>query len=190
MIQAEFRKYIINDIKSRQNLGSRQGWKISDDVQIQLSFAQANVDQKYFKVYSQLKQLLPSLFCRWNRRSCVVRYCPHSSLVISQKIIFLCSIIYQELKIIKKIPGNLKKCLDWKTLSWDRYVPFYIVWDFKRARFIVPITTLFPLKGSRLHPIHRLVSTTFVDVLKVLFDSDWRIEFGKHWWVMRSLALF
>ena len=49
MIQAEFRKYIINDIKSRQNLGSRQGWKISDDVQIQLSFAQANVDQKYFK---------------------------------------------------------------------------------------------------------------------------------------------
>ena len=56
MIQAKFRKYIINDIKSRQNLGSRQGWKISDDVQIQLSFAQANVDQKYFKVYSQLRQ--------------------------------------------------------------------------------------------------------------------------------------
>ena len=84
MIQAKFRKYIINDIKSRQNLGSRQGWKISDDVQIQLSFAQANVDQKYFKVYSQLRQLLPSLFYRFNHRSCVVRYCPHSNSVISQ----------------------------------------------------------------------------------------------------------
>ena len=107
MIQAEFRKYIINDIKSRQNLGSRQGWKISDDVQIQLSFAQANVDQKYFKVYSQLKQLLPSLFYRYDHRSCVVRYYLVFSLVISHKIILFCPIISQEFK-----KQNLSKSQD------------------------------------------------------------------------------
>ena len=64
--------------------------------------------------------------------------------------------------------------------------------------------------GEQITPnIYRLAFTTFVDVLKVLFDSvmkntiltvkgslkenepsPLRIEFGEFWWVMRSRALF